>query len=353
MNSMNLIKSITLRLAALMLVLCLLPVGTLAEEMQEEDGWVTFLLQCNEGMQNNGGNVGNTMMVVAMNWLTGKIRMMALTWDTFVDYEGYDVPQKIDMTYRNNGPEETVKVFNQNFGMDIDHYMSLNYSNLASMIDAYGGVTIDISRAERNALNSMVGSKKDNLQAQMDAGFVNQLLIEMFAQEYYLDDFGPDTHLNGLQAVGYGWLQYDSVYNCCLRESKVISDLFDSVAVSIGEKVIFYTEESGYPENTYSRRAINVEAMTEEDLIFLRQLVDPIFQMSYHNLSEEVIMSLTVALALNAYEALRQGVDIFESVSYAIFPLEALQEYDLVAGTYGHLVDKEANAEAMRTFLFR
>ncbi|MDO4867177.1 MAG: hypothetical protein Q4C10_11540 [Clostridia bacterium] len=34
-----------------------------------------------------------------------------------------------------------------------------------------------------------------------------------------------------------------------------------------------------------------------------------------------------------------------------ILPLEAQNEYDIVAGTKGHLVDAEANGEAMREFL--
>ena len=340
------------RAAALLLVLCMLCGSVLAEEQTESSPWTTFILQCNEGMTNTGANVGNTMMVVAMNSQTGIIRLMMFTWDTFIDYPGYDVPQKIDMTFRNNGPEETVKVFNENFDLGIQLFMSLNYSNLASLIDSYGGVTIDVSRAERNALNSMVGSKKDAIKAQADAGSISQVLVELLSQDYYLEDFGPNTHLNGLQAVGYGWLQYDSVYNCCNREVKIIADLFSSVANSIGEQVVLYTAESGYPENVGSRRAIDVSAMTDEDLAFLRDLVSPIFQMSYNNLTEEDILSMTSALAYNAYQALRQGVDLFKSIEYDIYPLEALQPYVTVAGAEGHVVDKAANAEAMKAFLF-
>ena len=147
------------RWIAVLTAICMIPLATGAETVsQEEREWVDFCLICNEGMSNTGGNAGNTMMIVSMNPQTGKIRLMMLTWDTFIQYAGYDVPQKIDMPYRNNGPEETMKVFNDNFNMDIQLFMSLNYLNMASLIDAYGGVTIDISRAERNALNDMVAS---------------------------------------------------------------------------------------------------------------------------------------------------------------------------------------------------
>ncbi len=154
------------RWIAVLVAICMLPFSASAEaSTQIGRDWIDFFLICNEGMSNTGGNSGNTMMIVSMNPQTGKIRLATFTWDTFVQYEGYDVPQKIDMPYRNNGPEETMKVFNDNFHMGINLFMSLNYLNLASLIDAYGGVDIDISRAERNALNSMVASKKENITA--------------------------------------------------------------------------------------------------------------------------------------------------------------------------------------------
>ena len=200
---MNKMTKILTKLTALLLLLCLLPLAATAEE-KKEGNWESFLLICNEGMNNDKGNAGNTLMVAAMEPDQGRIHLMMFTWDTFINYEGYDVPQKLDMPYRNNGPEEAVKVFNENFGLNINHYLSLNYLNLASLIDEYGGINVDITRAERNALNGMVASKKIRLQEQVAAGELGQTVIDMLAQEYYLNDFGPDTHLNGLQAVGYG-----------------------------------------------------------------------------------------------------------------------------------------------------
>ncbi len=347
----NFLKRMALVMAAI-LILTLLPMSALAEENSESDDWVTIFLLCNEGMTNEGGNTGNTIMVVAMNPDSGTIRLMMFAWDTFVQYEGYDYPQLISTPYRNNGPEGTMEVFNTNFDMDIQHYMSLNYLNLASMIDEYGGVNVDISRAERNALNGMVASKTASVQKQADSGLLSQAVVEMLAQQYYLNEYGPNTHLNGLQAVGYGWLQYDSVYNCCLREANVNADLFDSISKTLNQKVVFYTDSADYPEEVNDRRVINLDDMTDDDIAFLRELVDPIFQMSYNNLTEEEIVGIGKTLARVAYQAARQGVNIFESLETAVFPLEAENPYDIVAGTEGHLVDYEANSLKMKEFLF-
>ncbi len=342
------------KLIALLLILCLLPILATAEtaETVADSDWVTFLLICNEGMNNDKGNAGNTLMVAGMNPTKGQIRLMMFTWDTFIDYEGYDVPQKLDMPYRNNGPEEAMKVFNYNFGLNINHYLSLNYLNMASLIDEYGGITTDVTPAERDALNGMVGSKKIRLQEEVAAGQLSQTVIDMLAQEYYLNNFGPNTRLNGLQAVGYGWLQYDSVYNCCERDAKVVSGLFHSTANFMTDRVALYTDATGEPEDSFGRRPINLDNITDEDYTFIREMIAPIFDMSDNNMEENEITAITLSLARIAYQAEREGTDIMDLLRTTVLPLEATKPYDMVAGQQGHLVDKEKNIAAIKEFLY-
>ena len=323
-----------------------------AQALSSKSDWVTFLLLCNEGMNNTGSNVGNTLMAVALNPNTGKIRLMMLTWDTFVDYEGYDIPQIIDMAYRNGGPEEAVKIFDDNFNAHIDRFMSLNFLNLATLIDDYGGVTVDVTRAERNALNGMVASKKRELQSKAGENMVSQHVLDMMEKEYHLTEFGPETKLNGLQAVGFGWLQYDSVYNCCEREIDVVAALFKKISEDISEEAVFYTDKTGEPDTTESRRAINLDHVTEDDRTFLMEFLSPIIQTSFNNMSKEEFMDMALAFARSAYMASREGVDIFDNIEHSVFPLEAKQPYDIVAGTEGHLIDYQKNSTEMKNFLY-
>ena len=91
------ISMITL-LTVVFLFVSVAPFTTYAEfniiPEQDERGWVDFILVCNEGMSNTGGNVGNTMMVVSMSPKTGKIRLMMLTWDTFIKYKRWHKTMK-------------------------------------------------------------------------------------------------------------------------------------------------------------------------------------------------------------------------------------------------------------------
>ena len=128
--------------------------------------------------------------------------------------------------------------------------------------------------------------------------------------------------------------------------------LFGSVGKTIGERAVLYTDEYGMPSNLNNRRPINLDHLTEEDYKFLRDEMSPIFQKAYHNLTEEDIRSISLALARAAYTGSRQGVNIFDTLEYRVFPLEVMDEYDTVAGIKGHLVDYRANTEAMKAFLF-
>ena len=340
------------RWISLALALCLLAsCAAFAEETNEREK-VSFLLLCNEGMRNDGDNVGNTLMLVTFDPETGYTRLLMFTWDTFINMEGYDIPQLIDQPYRVDGPEATVKAFNENFNQNIDLFLSVNYLNLATLIDTFGGVNVDITRAERNALNGMVASKKENVQAMADMDLLDQMLVEGLAQAYYLDEWGEDTHLNGMQAVAFGWLQYDSVYNCCLREGQVISDLFNSVGETINKEMLFYTNDTDVPSFAEGRRVINLDDPTEEDVEFLYEMVKPIFDKTYNNLTKEDIINISFTLGRAAYLASRQGVDVFKDVMTDILPLEAQNPYDTIAGQQGHIIDFEANAAAITEFLY-
>lgn len=346
------------RVISLLLALCfsLLPLLSVTAEESgayELPEWVTFFLMCNEGMHNDGDNVGNTMMAVAMSPTYGRINLAIMTWDTFVRYSGYDMPQLLDQPFRVAGPEESMRVFNENFSMDIDRFLSVNYLALANMIDEFGGVTVPVSRAERNALNGMVASKANQVLKAYENNLMAGIGLEILTNEYYLEEYGPETHLNGLQAVGFGWLQYDSVYNCCEREISVISDFFGSVSEAINGKVVFYDNTFGAPEVQDGRRRINLDDPTEEDLALMRKYVDPIFAWSYNNLTEEEIASISIAIARTAFSASRYGVNLFRQVAIDILPLEVLNEYDVIAGKEGHLIDYDANAEALKEFLYR
>ena len=74
--------------------------------------------------------------------------------------------------------------------------------------------------------------------------------------------------------------------------------------------------------------------------------------MSVNNMEEEEIRTITLSLARIAYQAEKEGTSIFDLIRSTVLPLEATKPYDFIAGAQGHIINKEANIEAVKRFLY-
>ncbi len=340
-------------LAVIMATLCMLlasmpGIAAAQAEDAESSEWVTFLLLCNEGMLNDGGNVGNTVMIVSMHPIEKRINLLTLLWDTFIEYPGYETMQVLDRPFRVNGPEETMRIVKQNFNLNLTSYLSINFTNLASLIDVYGGITADVTRAERNALNGMVGSKVGRAEEELANLELDTSEISEVFNAQTLEEYGPSTHLSGMQAVGYGWLQYDSVANCCLREVEVISQLFTQMYNHVNNNVVLYNEKRPLAASELERRSINTDNFSEEDRDFLYELLSPLFDKSANNLTRDQIDSILQTILKTA----ELDGPLFENVKPGLLPFEWNKPKTSIGGIEGVQIDFDLNREALVAFLY-
>ena len=129
--------------------------------------------------------------------------------DTYVAIEGHS-NTKLTHAYYYGGPQLAVKTINQNFGMNITEYATVNFQGMAEIIDAVGGVEIDISEAERQNANI-------SIQEQAAYGM----------EPDYIEKAGLQT-LNGTQAVAYARIRYvgNADFERTDRQRKVMEQLF-------------------------------------------------------------------------------------------------------------------------------
>ena len=106
----------------------------------------------------------DAIIILSIDRDHNKIKMTSIGRDILVKVDGYWSKnnltkithafsygaQKKDMT----GPEAAVKALNQNFGMNINRYMYVNFQGFAQIIDFLGGITIDVKQKELNELNN-------------------------------------------------------------------------------------------------------------------------------------------------------------------------------------------------------
>lgn len=153
----------------------------------------------------------DSIMILTVDKKHGKIKLSSIMRDTYVKVEGY-YDTKINHAYFYGGPQLAVKTLNQNFGMNITDYATVNFEQMANIIDAVGGVEIDVSEAERINANASIREQAETAGLELD-------LIEKA---------GLQT-LNGTQAVAYARIRAvgNADFDRTDRQREVMRQLFN------------------------------------------------------------------------------------------------------------------------------
>lgn len=93
------------------------------------------------------GTRSDTMMLVKVNFKTGKIDLLSIPRDTRVNVRGKQ--DKINHAHAFGGAELTVRTVREFLNIDLEHYVKVDYKAVVEIVDAIGGVDIDVPRDMR------------------------------------------------------------------------------------------------------------------------------------------------------------------------------------------------------------
>ena len=106
------------------------------------------------------GNRSDTIIIASINEDTGDVKLCSVYRDTYLNL-GNDSYNKCNAAYAKGGPEQAINMLNMNLDLNITDYVTVGFTGLREVIDAIGGVTIDVQENEIVHLNnyqiSMVG----------------------------------------------------------------------------------------------------------------------------------------------------------------------------------------------------
>lgn len=108
------------------------------------------------GIDSEDGMVGrsDSIMILTLDQINDKIKITSIMRDSYVDIPGRRM-DKINHAYAFGGPELALKTINQNFGLDIRHYVSVNFTSMPAIIDAVGGVELAITDREAREIRGI------------------------------------------------------------------------------------------------------------------------------------------------------------------------------------------------------
>ena len=212
-----------------------------AETSSETEGlsdewWNILLLGCDTYTGNNYQRT-DSMIIVSINLARGEVKLTSLMRDTWITVPGTNKHRKLTELCAVGGPELTIRAINESFGMNISDYALIGMQGIAEIIDLIGGLDLDVTEAERKALNK---------------GLFDLSSLSGMEQ---LEESGEGVHLNGNQATAFARIRkIDSDYVRTERQRTVLLAVADKIknGASAGTLLTVVTTLMSYVETNLS-----------------------------------------------------------------------------------------------------
>lgn len=133
----------------------------------------------------------DSIIICSINEDTGDVKLVSVYRDTLLNL-GDGTYNKCNAAYAKGGAEQAINMLNQNLDMNITDFVTVGFGGLTDVVDALGGITIDVQEDEISHLN--------NYQSTMAKELGKSGYTEVTSA-------GTQT-LNGLQATAYCRIRY-------------------------------------------------------------------------------------------------------------------------------------------------
>lgn len=185
------------------------------------------------------GGRADAVILVSVNKKTKEIILSSFFRDSYIYM---DIPQKdgttkgryekINAAYNYGGPAALIDTIEKNYKVEIDQYIAVDFESFTKLIDAVGGVNVDVEENE--------------------AMFIRR------TSSHKSFPYGNNVHLSGSQALIYSRIRHlDSDINRTERQRKVIKSLIDSAKTATnGQLVNAYKLTAKYIRTGYSQTEV-------------------------------------------------------------------------------------------------
>ena len=183
--------------------------------------------------EKGGSSRSDSIMIASVNKKTGKITVVSILRDTHVDVPGHQ-ESKITAAYAWGGANLLIQTIEQNFGIKIDDYATVNFEMFTALIDGLGGIEVDVTEDEADYINNRHKYGKEEKPETVPSG--------------------ESVHLSGYQALWYARIRkLDSDFNRTQRQRKVIAAVVEKAkGMGISELISTAKAVAPYVETTLS-----------------------------------------------------------------------------------------------------
>ena len=155
----------------------------------KKDGVTSMLLIGSDSRTAGTEGRSDAMILITISDRTKTVHMTSLLRDMYVDIPGHD-GNRLNAAYAYGGPELLMETVNQNFGTEVYHYAVVNFEAFAGLVDAVGGVELELTAEEVQWVNAYLNE-------------YNELRGMPMETDYLDTSLSGNIHLNGAQALAY------------------------------------------------------------------------------------------------------------------------------------------------------
>ena len=138
------------------------------------------------------GNRSDCIIIASINNETHEVKLISVYRDTYVQIEGHGL-DKITHAYSYGEAPLALKTLNENFDLNITDFVTVNFDAVADVVDALGGIKMEITDAEAYHIN----------------GYIDETSRVTGKKSKHITKAGTYT-LDGVQAVAYSRIRYTS-----------------------------------------------------------------------------------------------------------------------------------------------
>lgn len=100
-----------------------------------------------------GFNRSDTIIIMSIDKQNNKVSLTSILRDTYVMLPGYKDMYKINSAYFFGGEALCLQTLNRDFDLDISDYVTVDFNALWAIVDAIGGLDLEISQDEADEMN--------------------------------------------------------------------------------------------------------------------------------------------------------------------------------------------------------
>ncbi len=123
------------------------------EPIMDSEDVINILLLGVENIFGETYGRSDSIMVASLNKKTGEIGLVSFLRDTYVKIPGHG-SDRLNAAYSYGGAKLIMETIEENFRVDIDSYVIINFEGFEALIDELGGIKISLTPAESEYLNT-------------------------------------------------------------------------------------------------------------------------------------------------------------------------------------------------------